>query len=64
MIIFIQIVFIPLFSSGTAATVVNGIAVTAGTIKNIYRNKIYNLQTSSLSKQNCKRYRFRVQHPH
>jgi hypothetical protein len=44
MIIFIQIVFIPLFSSGTAATVVNGIAVTAGIIKNIYRNKIYNLQ--------------------
>jgi hypothetical protein len=39
MIIFIQIVFIPLFSSGTTATVVNGIAVTAGTIKNIYQIK-------------------------
>jgi hypothetical protein len=40
----IQIVFIPLFQRNSNSC--KWVAVTAGTTKNIYRNKIYNLQTT------------------
>lgn len=38
-----------LISSGTLLTTVNGISVTAGTVKNIYQNTIYNLQGNSIT---------------
>jgi len=38
-----------LTSTGIGATIVNGIAVTAGTLKNVYRNTIYNLQANNIT---------------
>ena len=38
-----------LVSTGTAATVVNGIAITSGTEKNVYQNNIYGLQANNIT---------------
>ncbi|MBX9886313.1 MAG: hypothetical protein K2Y30_00075 [Flavobacteriaceae bacterium] len=38
-----------LVSTGTVATIVNGIAITSGTEKNIYQNTIYGLQANNIT---------------
>ena len=38
-----------LISTGGTTTVVNGIAITAGTLKNVYQNTIYNLQANGIT---------------